>query len=60
MYDGWLTGGAVVEGAEHGLGQSKRGIIADYNDSQELHLMRGLKQLLDPRRPMNPGRVLPG
>ncbi|WP_413644529.1 FAD-binding oxidoreductase [Micromonospora sp. RTP1Z1] len=46
--------------AEHGLGQSKRGIIADYKDSHELDLMRGLKQLFDPRGLMNPGKLLPG
>ena len=46
--------------AEHGLGQSKRGIIADYKDSYELDLMRGIKQLFDPRGLMNPGKVLPG
>ena len=46
--------------AEHGLGQSKRGIIADYKDSYELELMRGIKQLFDPRGLMNPGKMLPG
>ncbi|SCF38992.1 FAD/FMN-containing dehydrogenase [Micromonospora purpureochromogenes] len=46
--------------AEHGLGQSKRGVIADYKDHHELELMRGLKQLFDPRGLMNPGKVLPG
>ncbi|RQW97751.1 FAD-binding oxidoreductase [Micromonospora globispora] len=46
--------------AEHGLGQSKREIVADYKDSHELDLMRGLKQLFDPRGLMNPGKVLPG
>ncbi|MDV3128574.1 FAD-binding oxidoreductase [Mycobacterium sp. 21AC1] len=45
--------------AEHGLGQSKRDVIADYKDSCELDLMRGLKQLLDPRGLMNPGKGVP-
>jgi FAD/FMN-containing dehydrogenase len=45
--------------AEHGLGQSKRDVIADYKDGYELELMRGIKQLLDPRDLMNPGKVLP-
>ncbi|WP_091348624.1 FAD-linked oxidase C-terminal domain-containing protein [Micromonospora rhizosphaerae] len=35
-------------------------MIADYKDSHELDLMRGLKQLFDPRGLMNPGKVLPG
>jgi FAD/FMN-containing dehydrogenase len=46
--------------AEHGIGQSKRGVVADYKDGLELHLMRGLKQVFDPRGLMNPGKVLPG
>ncbi|WP_368046162.1 FAD-binding oxidoreductase [Micromonospora soli] len=45
--------------AEHGLGQSKRGIVADYKGRHELDLMRGLKQLFDPRGLMNPGKLLP-
>ncbi|WP_346623399.1 FAD-binding oxidoreductase [Blastococcus montanus] len=46
--------------AEHGLGQSKRDVIADYKDGFELELMRSIKQLLDPAGLMNPGKVLPG
>ena len=45
--------------AEHGLGQSKRGIIADYKDAHGLQLMRGIKDLFDPAGLMNPGKVLP-
>jgi FAD/FMN-containing dehydrogenase len=45
--------------AEHGLGQSKAGIIGDYKDAHELELMRGVKQLFDPAGLMNPGKVLP-
>jgi FAD/FMN-containing dehydrogenase len=45
--------------AEHGLGQSKAGIIADYKDGVELDLMRGIKGLFDPGNLMNPGKVLP-
>ncbi|MFD2091017.1 FAD-binding oxidoreductase [Blastococcus deserti] len=45
--------------AEHGLGQSKRDVIADYKDGLELELMRGIKRLLDPPGLMNPGKVLP-
>ncbi|MCW3842100.1 FAD-binding oxidoreductase [Micromonospora yasonensis] len=53
---------AVVDGsisAEHGLGQSKRGIIVDYKDDHELHLMRTVKRLFDPHGVMNPGKLLP-
>jgi FAD/FMN-containing dehydrogenase len=45
--------------AEHGLGQSKRRLIADYKDAHELELMRGIKRHLDPDDVMNPGKVLP-
>jgi FAD/FMN-containing dehydrogenase len=45
--------------AEHGLGRSKAGIIADYKDGYELALMREIKQLFDPAGLMNPGKVLP-
>ena len=46
--------------AEHGLGQAKREVIADYKDALDLDLMRGIKRLLDPAGLMNPGKVLPG
>lgn len=45
--------------AEHGLGRSKREIIADYKDGHELHLMRAVKRLFDPHGVLNPGKVLP-
>jgi len=44
--------------AEHGLGQLKRDTIRDYKDPLELELMRNIKQVLDPRGLMNPGKVL--
>jgi FAD/FMN-containing dehydrogenase len=45
--------------AEHGLGQSRAGIIGDHKDAYELQLMRGVKELFDPAGLMNPGRVVP-
>ncbi|GAA4736048.1 FAD-binding oxidoreductase [Modestobacter marinus] len=45
--------------AEHGIGQAKRDLLADYEDPLELELMRGVKALLDPAGLMNPGKVLP-
>jgi FAD/FMN-containing dehydrogenase len=45
--------------AEHGLGRSKRELIAHYKDRTELDLMGDIKQLLDPAGLMNPGKVLP-
>ncbi|MGY1916467.1 FAD-binding oxidoreductase [Blastococcus sp. SYSU DS0973] len=59
VYDS-TSGFAGSISAEHGLGQSKRDLIADYKDGYELELMRGVKQLFDPRGLMNPGKVLPG
>ena len=44
--------------AEHGLGQLKRTTIYDYKDPLELELMRTVKQALDPRGLMNPGKVV--
>ena len=58
VYDSTSTFDGSIS-AEHGLGQSKRGIIADYKDGLELELMRGIKDLVDPAGLMNPGKVLP-
>ncbi|CCG02608.1 FAD-binding oxidoreductase [Blastococcus saxobsidens] len=58
VYDATSSFGGSIS-AEHGLGQSKRDVIADYKDGLELELMRSLKHLLDPRGLMNPGKVLP-
>ncbi len=44
--------------AEHGLGQLKREEILRYKSTVEMSLMRSLKQALDPRGLMNPGKVL--
>ena len=49
-------GGSIS--AEHGIGQLKRGTLADYKSPLELKLMRLVKQALDPRGLMNPGKVL--
>ncbi|AOS64031.1 FAD-binding oxidoreductase [Actinoalloteichus hymeniacidonis] len=58
VYDS-TAGFAGSISAEHGLGQSKREVIADYKPAVELDLMRGIKQLFDPAGLMNPGKVLP-
>ena len=44
--------------AEHGLGQLKREEITHYKSDLELELMRSIKQTLDPKTLMNPGKVL--
>ncbi|MCZ4305337.1 FAD-binding oxidoreductase [Zoogloeaceae bacterium G21618-S1] len=45
--------------AEHGIGQLKREEMARYKSSVELALMRRIKDAIDPRGLMNPGKVLP-
>jgi len=44
--------------AEHGIGQLKREEILRYKSPVEMALMRSLKEALDPRGLMNPGKVL--
>lgn len=44
--------------AEHGVGRLKRAELRRYRSETELAVMRGIKQVLDPRGLMNPGKVL--
>ena len=44
--------------AEHGIGKLKRGELARYKDEVELDLMKAVKNVLDPRGMMNPGKIL--
>lgn len=44
--------------AEHGVGQLKRGLLAATKSPVALRLMRQIKQTLDPKGLMNPGKVL--
>ncbi len=44
--------------AEHGIGQLKREEILRYKSEVEMDLMRKVKQALDPRGLMNPGKVI--
>ena len=43
--------------AEHGIGRLKKGELAHYKSPVELDLMRKIKQALDPRGIMNPGKI---
>ena len=49
-------GGSIS--AEHGIGQLKRDELVRYRSPIELATMRALKQALDPRGLMNPGKLL--
>jgi FAD/FMN-containing dehydrogenase len=44
--------------AEHGIGQLKRGLLAQWKDPVSLAVMRQIKTALDPNGIMNPGKVL--
>jgi FAD/FMN-containing dehydrogenase len=49
-------GGSIS--AEHGIGKLKRESLAKVKDPVALDLMRSLKQTLDPKGILNPGKVL--
>ena len=49
-------GGSIS--AEHGIGQLKRDELLRYKSPVEIALMRTIKQALDPRGLMNPGKVV--
>ncbi len=49
-------GGSIS--AEHGIGQLKRDELGRYKSPVELGLMRAIKQAIDPRGLMNPGKIL--
>ncbi|HEX5801997.1 MAG TPA: FAD-binding oxidoreductase [Azospira sp.] len=49
-------GGSIS--AEHGIGQLKREELLRYKSPVEMGMMRAIKQALDPRGLMNPGKVL--
>jgi FAD/FMN-containing dehydrogenase len=58
VFDVVLKHGGSIS-AEHGIGQLKRDDMPRIKSSVELSLMHGIKQLLDPKNIMNPGKVLP-
>jgi FAD/FMN-containing dehydrogenase len=45
--------------AEHGIGQLKTDMMADWRGGAELDVMQKIKHAIDPRHLMNPGKLLP-
>lgn len=44
--------------AEHGIGQLKTALLAEWRGGVELDLFQALKTALDPQRQLNPGKIL--
>lgn len=44
--------------AEHGVGQTKRGVLETFGDPAALSMMRAVKAALDPKGILNPGKVI--
>jgi FAD/FMN-containing dehydrogenase len=59
VYEPLASRGGSVS-AEHGIGVEKQPWLSLCRSPAELALMRTLKQALDPKGILNPGRVLPG
>jgi len=59
VYEPLASRGGSVS-AEHGIGREKQPWLALCRSPAELALMQKLKQALDPKGILNPGRVLPG
>ncbi|ASO18700.1 putative FAD-linked oxidoreductase [Actinoalloteichus hoggarensis] len=57
VYDSTARFAASIS-AGHGIGRSKRNLLADHKPTVEIELVRGIKRLLDPAGLMNPGAVL--
>lgn len=58
-----IVHGLVIErkgsiSAEHGIGQLKRDLLRQVKDKVAIEVMRSIKQTLDPKNILNPGKVL--
>ena len=51
------NGGSVS--AEHGIGLDKKKYLYTSRSTEEIKLMKTLKEILDPKNILNPGRVIP-
>jgi FAD/FMN-containing dehydrogenase len=50
-------GGSIS--AEHGIGRTKRALLANVSDPARIAMLRGLKTALDPAGTLNPGVLIP-
>jgi len=57
VYDLVVAAGGSIS-AEHGIGQSKRDTLARLDDPARLAALRAIKQGLDPKGIMNPGKLI--
>lgn len=58
VFDVVLKHGGSIS-AEHGIGRLKRDMMSKIKSPVELQMMRGVKQLFDPKGILNPNKVLP-
>jgi FAD/FMN-containing dehydrogenase len=58
VYDAVVARGGSIS-AEHGIGALKRNELLERKSPVALAMMRAIKQALDPKGTLNPGRVLP-
>jgi len=59
MVDNLVTEAGGSISAEHGIGQLKRAEFARLAPPGRIHALRAIKQALDPRGIMNPGKLVP-
>lgn len=48
--------GGLISG-EHGIGLGKRDYLADFSGEVSMRLMKGIKEVFDPKMILNPGKV---
>ncbi len=56
MYDRSEKLGGLVSG-EHGIGYAKKGYMFEQYCDNNINIMRGIKQVFDPKNILNPGKV---
>lgn len=58
LYEMTTNMGGVISG-EHGIGVTRKEDLHYNRSEREIDLMRGIKQLFDPKGVLNPGKILP-